>query len=522
MSRFAFPADSSHVSSIVALIVLVILIGIGVFFRINLWKAGQTFWSDEAFLLLNMRAFDLHRVLTGPLNTVESTQAGPPIFLATIKLLFDRVGVNEPMMRLPAMVMSIAALPLAAWVGWRALGRVGAIGLVALFAFSDRLILHANVTKQYSWDCLISLGMIGLCLLAARRPTAQGGRWILVIGAVGALLMWASHPLVFLLAPISLGLLYQFRRETGFLGRWTIANAMLAASFSLLYLFNISVQRDPFLNGFWLENGGFPHSYQPVPLLLWIADVCTDVLAYPIRPFSLGLLLPMIIGVVAIWRRQQWAVFGALVAPLLLVMLAGLTRVYPFQGTRLIIFLIPLMFLLSIYGAEALRVEWKQGLLRWSGWIPLVAIVVAGFVLSIHHAGSPRFEDQLWPALKQLGEEQPAIPVVTQEPNDNAIVKLYRPNWKTISAWPRNGQPLPDSSHYLLITSSRVVTKNGKREYRLFGKHPLDRPGYTTRYDWSILTESGAVIGYEKLPAVAATETVSKTVSVDPPFGLQK
>ncbi len=511
--RLTNPADSGRVSSLFALIVLAVLIGVGVFFRINRWSGGQTFWCDEAFLLLNMRAFDLSRLLTGPLNAVESTQAGPPIFLATIKLLFDRVGLNEPMMRLPAMVMSILTLPLAAWVGWRALGRIGAIGLVALFAFSDRLIFHANVTKQYSWDCLIALGMIGLCLLAARRPAAQGGRWILVIGVVGAVLMWASHPLVFLLAPISLGMLYQFRRESGFIRRWTLANAMLAASFSLLYFVNISVQRDPFLNAFWVDNGGFPQSYLPVPLFLWLTDVCVDVLSYPVRPFSFGLLPPMIIGVIAIWRRQEWAIMGALVAPLVLMLLAGLTRVYPFQGTRLIIFLFPVMFLLSIYGAEALRIEWRRGLFRWCGWIPLVATAVAGLIFSIEHIRNPRFEEQLWPALQQLGQEQPAIPVVTQEPTDNAIVTLYRPNWVTVSAWPSRGRPLPDLPHYFLITSSRPVDKNGKLDYQIYYKHPMDRPGYRTRYDWSIFTEAGIVIGYEKLPIDKPIQIPSPTVS---------
>jgi len=365
-------------------------------------------------------------------------------------------------------------------------------------------------------------GMIGLCLLAARRPAAQGGRWIIVIGVVGASLMWASHPLVFLLAPISLGMLYQFRREPGFVRRWTLANAMLAASFSLLYFVNISVQRDPFLDAFWIDNGGFPQSYRPVPLFLWLTDVCVDVLAYPIRPLSLGLIPPMIIGVIAICRRQEWAIMGALVAPLVLMLLAGLTRVYPFQGTRLIIFLIPVMFLLSIYGAEALRIECRRRPLRWFGWIPLAATALAGFVFSIEHVRNPQFEQQLWPALKQLGKEQPAIPVVTQEPADNAIVALYRPNWITVSAWPRMGRPLPDLPHYFLIISTRVVDKNGKQDYQIYYKHPIDRPGYVTRYDWSILTEAGAVIGYEKLPTAESTETASKTVSLDPPFELQK
>src|ERR1700678_2666518 len=78
-----------------------VLLGIGV--RVRHYLAAPSYWYDEAYLLLNVFEKNCAELM-GPLR---DAQAGPPVFLWTLRLLYVVAGPSEWVMRLPAFTASL-------------------------------------------------------------------------------------------------------------------------------------------------------------------------------------------------------------------------------------------------------------------------------------------------------------------------------------------------------------------------------------------------------------------------------
>ena len=89
----------------------------------------------------------------------------------------------------------------------------------------------------------------------------------------------------------------------------------------------------------------------------------TGILAF----FALGLAL---IGCVTMARRDA-RLLGMLTTPLVLALLAGYSRLYPFHG-RLVLFLIPSLMMLVAVGAGRIVERFRSGFI----WILMVGFLV--------------------------------------------------------------------------------------------------------------------------------------------------
>ena len=88
------------------------LIVAGVGCRVAQFVARQSFWEDESFVVLNLRAKSIGQLL-GPLDAVPGApQAGPPGWLLTEGLIARSLGTGEFALRLPSLIAGCASLVL--------------------------------------------------------------------------------------------------------------------------------------------------------------------------------------------------------------------------------------------------------------------------------------------------------------------------------------------------------------------------------------------------------------------------
>lgn len=461
---------------------------IGVIARVDRWAYGASFWSDEAFLLINLRDFGLWRILTGRLDAIESTQAGPPVFLAFTKLWYEAVGLDERLMRLPFLLAGIAAIPLTAIVARKLFGWWPATACVAMVALSDRLIFHSNVVKQYAFDVVVALTLLAMVAFDQRRECSPA-KLLARLSVFSALAVWVSHPVIFLFAGVSLALLVAGWKERGFRAKWLVWNGVVGVSFSILYMFSIRVQRDDFLSRFWTENGGFPGSYAPGAVLKWFFEAVADASGYMLQPLGLLLFLPVLIGVVSLIRQRAWVLLGALVLPGVLTLLAALLRLYPYQGTRLILFLAPAGLLLAANGAQTLHTHWR-GPWRWGAWVLVVGALGAATGRCVDRLIDPRFETNLKQAIAHLDAHRSDEPVFVYELDDLAVLRLYRPALPVTLTWVRKGEAPPAASAYWLVFSARLKPHG----YVMRDGIPYERQGYTIDHDRSLFSPGGATV----------------------------
>ncbi len=473
---------------------------LGAAFRIARWTWGQSFWCDEAFLLLNLREYDLARLLTGRLDAVSSTQAGPPAFLAVAKWLFD-AGAGERAMRVPSLLVSLATLPVAAALAWRLFTPAVALATTAMFVVSDKFIQQSSVLKPYSGDVLLATAVLAIAVWPRLCPVRRI-IWTATLSVVG---MWASLPIIFTFAAVSLGLLLDpvHRRDRRWLMIYVLANAMVAISLLAFYLVVVRVQRDEFLATFWqTKSKGFPPGYSPMTLLLWWIDNTTRIFGYPLRPASIAIALPWFAGVVGLIIQRRFGLLVMLAGPIWLALLAGVLKQYPYQGQRIILFVFPSMFLLCGVGADFLlrrfgssEGPWKR-LAGWSGAAVIAAVVLAATGVDCSRLARPQFDSDLRRAIAHIDQHAGPLPVFVFDVDDSAIWQFYRPGSTLDVRLNQDPKAIIGDPRFWVLTTGE---QRAGRPFEPSNDVPLDRQGYTLDGNLSVTYPGGAALMYEKI-----------------------
>ena len=132
-------------------------------------------------------------------------QHAPLLYVFLEKGIFELLGSSEDALRLPSLVASLLSLPLFYW--WTRRTAPSLVSLIALvfFAFNPRLILYSAQMKPYTIDVLATL-LVCLCGLGLRQHGCRP-RWLALFAVAGAVLIWVSFPVVFVLVGVAVTLI---------------------------------------------------------------------------------------------------------------------------------------------------------------------------------------------------------------------------------------------------------------------------------------------------------------------------
>ncbi|MGC2638467.1 MAG: hypothetical protein WA294_14880 [Acidobacteriaceae bacterium] len=276
----------------------------------------------------------------------------PSGFLLGLKAVVAIAGANEYTLRLIPLLSSLLALPLFAALSRRYLSRPAMLLALGAFAACPPLIRHAAQVKPYSSDVAICV----LCLLAAHWwMAAQSPRNAARLALAGALGMWFSYPVMFVLATIGVVALVRCGtrfspariRQTGaVVATWCLSFGAVAALERLRY----SPATHSFMTAFWAD-WLMPHDRNLHSVSAYLArivrDCLSDFLRLPKWPVFLALLVAG-----SIWLVRRNGNAALIIGPVLLTLAASMLGVYPFSG-RLILFLVPVLMILIAAGFEA-------------------------------------------------------------------------------------------------------------------------------------------------------------------------
>jgi hypothetical protein len=354
-------------------VIALVLLGIGL--RVVPMVQNRNLWIDEAMLGLNLVERSHGQLLT----PLDWNQAAPVGFLLAVKTTMTAFGTSEWAMRLFPFLGSVLGLIGFAWVARRMLPPAAATLGLALFAIAPHLVDYSAECKQYATDAALAVGMFaaGLSLLQG----AGGFRRWAVLAGVGALAVWFSHPVAFVLGGVGgalfLDALARKDRTRVFACLATIGCWLV--SFGLCYfLFVAQLGNNQFLLDYWAGH------FLPLPPkelgdLAWLADHFFGPIGYPgglggseVKAGGIAAVL-FIVGVAGFWR-ERWPLAVALVVPALLALLASGVHKYPFAG-RLLLFLVPLLLLGVARGAWAVACALRPTQ-------PFAAVVLLGVLLA--------------------------------------------------------------------------------------------------------------------------------------------
>jgi hypothetical protein len=337
------------------------MVVLGTLLRLRRYLQNRGLMHDDAQLASNIFSKSFGQLFR-PLNIGD--QAAPVGFLILQKCSTVLFGHGELAIRLVPFLAAVLVLPIFFMTVRRAMSPSIALVTTAFLVLAEPLVRYCAEGKQYSTDVLWTTLAMALSL---RADSIAG---VALLTVAGAVLLWFSHPLLFVLGGIGLTLLVMHARDRKYaLVRADIVmGAAWLASFAVNYLLvsRYYVSND-FLRTYWQRLGAFAPLPDSLRSLLWYPQTLLGLFSYPLgivpsdRSRGAADFISCVAGilfligcVVIAWRWKR--AMGFIVLTLILTLVASALQRYPFSE-RLTLFCAPLVVL--PLGA-ALGIGWWQ------------------------------------------------------------------------------------------------------------------------------------------------------------------
>jgi len=346
ISKKSFPtySDTSFQAAVY------VIIGMGIILRAAKYIPGWSMRGDELSLTLNLINRSVIGLITKPL---DFEQAAPMGFLVVEKMFLTLFGRSEYVLRLIPFLAGIASLFLMQRLLKKTVGKYGNLFALAAFAFGSYLIYYSAELKQYSTDVLISIILIILFYEHVNKEPTR--RDFLVLGVIGFLALFFSHPALFILIAIGMILIIQHWNDR----RRLIWVALMGIAWTLTFLaIYMTLLRYQTTSTYLIQFWGNLLSYMPVPPwrdFSWFFKALGG-LYFVVAGLSSGLIVVIPISILGIWlffKQKQWQLVMLIAITMGLNMLASGFQKFPFHG-RLILYLLPMIFILLGKGLDLL------------------------------------------------------------------------------------------------------------------------------------------------------------------------
>jgi hypothetical protein len=395
------------------------LISAGVLFRVAQYLSNPSIWQDEAFIALNLA----HTPLSDLWEPLNNRQSAPVGFLLAQKGAVESLGTSEYALRLIPLLCSIASIFLFYAVSrYWALREAIPVG-IGLFAVAVPLTIYAAQAKQYSVDVAAALALyLGVIWLRRARLSLQRAA---VFAAIAALVVWLSHPSVFVLTAILIALVTTALVQRGrrSLAALSLALVVSTVSFGASYFVSrdqLSGVRQSFETSPSSDSASLRTSesvpeteeldaYAPFPpsraTVKWggekAAEIAHDALGSH-RTLTGVLAIVLLVGAVSMFRRARETAL-ILTLPIVFALIASAMELYPIGG-RFVLFLVPPLILLIAEGTVAIIRDAR-------GATIVLALLLAAVVLvppaasAVSNLMNPWKRNEVRPLLEHLSDQ---------------------------------------------------------------------------------------------------------------------
>ncbi len=383
------------------------IIGLGIFFRLYQYLCNRSLWRDEAKLALMILDSRLSDFL-GPVS-----KPPPPGFLIVEKVNTILLGNSEYALRLFPLVSGIIALFAFYYVIKRLLDkRIVPVALI-LFCCTYSLIYFSTELKQYSSDVAAALVLYSLAFHLYERKFDLIGT--LLIALVGAVLIWFSHPSVFILGGIGLTLMVSslLRKEWKAFFRVTAASLVWLASFAAIYFLILRhLTSNELLQSYWSKQHFAPLVPASISDFKWYVDSLIEIFG---NKYLMNLAYPVLWAVVSlvgcislIFKKREG--FFLLITPIFLTLIASSLHKYPFSE-RLLLFITPAVVIFLSVGLWEI-VGAKKGkpittvIANFVGVLLIGLLFFSSFFVGNDYFFKPITREEIKPVLVYIKEHQ--------------------------------------------------------------------------------------------------------------------
>ena len=400
------------------------IVVLGSLLRLRQYLLNRSFWADEASLAVNLvnRSFaDLTRLL-------DYHQAAPIGFLFIEKLSILILGNHDYVMRLFPLFAGIIATYLIYKVARVSFGTFGLFA-VSIFSISWWLVHYSSELKQYCSDVMVALLLVCLAINCLRENVRA--KDFLRLGVVGALVIWISHPSIFVMVGVGLSLaLEKMTRKAYVPWVWIFGVGIgWAASFGIEYLVSLRhIVADEYLIDYWRK------AYVPLPPWSnrgWFRDTYYSFVFFAFHRADdlmalITLTLTSIGSLTLLIRDRKLALL--MITPFVMVVIASALKRYPLKD-RFMLFLAPFAMLLMAEGLRGiywLAAKWNPGFAAVFSSVLALAVLWQLVPITYEKAISLDRED-IRPVLAYIAENRRPDDILYVFPRSDPVFHYYAP-----------------------------------------------------------------------------------------------
>ena len=330
--------------------IALLVLGFGFVLRFRSYFQNNSFWLDEAMLVLNI----IQRTFSGLVQPLDYDQGAPIIFLWIEKLAQILFGNNELSFRLFPFLAGCIALILF-WLLVRKLNQpVGAIFALLMLACGRYFVFYGVQVKQYIVDVLITLLIYLAALHFVEHEPGKREYWF--IGMLGAFAIWTSHTVIFTLPGVSLVLLVLLILKKGWRAAINAVPVLIfwLINFIALYFIQFTaLNANNTLTDYWSDYF-MPLSFSAP---FWILKALAGLFYFPgelsVDVLQYVVVVIFLLGLTSLFLRKNYWVWMFSISLLLTLMASSLGK-YPFGG-RMVMFAIPGLLICAGAGLDVIR-----------------------------------------------------------------------------------------------------------------------------------------------------------------------
>lgn len=328
-------------STAIGFILMAALLKCIVFFQ------NRSLFLDEANLSRNI----VEKSYLELFSSLDYEQFAPPLYLWIVKFYTQLFGVHEFSLRLFPILLGLGSLFLMYKILIRLFDDWSILYPIILFGFSLFMLRYHTENKQYAADVFFTL----LFIYLAFKYKFSNNKSLISLGVIGAISIWFSMPLAFILAGVGCAIFYkQFihsKDQTVSYLSYGFMIILWLISFGLFFFFNLKQSIDSkYLQDFhetaYLE---FPTS---VIAIKQSYAVLRDLLSSMVGPLLLVRIwaaICMLLGIFSLIKKDIGKAI-LMVIPIASCFFASMLHYY-ILIPRLSLFLMPILFILLGLGA---------------------------------------------------------------------------------------------------------------------------------------------------------------------------
>jgi hypothetical protein len=346
--------DLKQISNIYILLEWLV-IGCGLILRFQQYLYNRPLWHDEALLVLNLIQKDFNQLF----HQLNYFQVAPLGFLLLVKVLVNLFGNTEYVFRFIPFIASIVSIFIFYQIIKLILQPEVRIYALSLFCFSSVLIYYSSECKQYSMDVLSVLILFRIWFYVKNQN--KSSLPVVIFSIVGAILVWFSHPIIFILTSIYfidvLSSLFQknwikFKKYLLIHSIWILSFILNYSIFSRKFI--VSENLGKAWNNYYMPL--FPISFQSIKLsVYWICIHSKDFFIYLISMnFYCFFLLIFLGSIFYLLSKDGRKIFYLFIFIVFFTFFASALHKYPIHR-RVLLFLIPLLIIILSNGISVLQ-----------------------------------------------------------------------------------------------------------------------------------------------------------------------